>query len=167
MFENRIEDGDEFAHAGDERNFLGFAALQQTAVEGTQDRVMANAYQSSHVERGAQMRAAAPRCAPSAHRAAVMVERSYADQGGDLAPVKPTQLRQPREQGYAQYRTDAGHTSEQVFPFAPQRRVAQRAVEVTITLLKSCFEPADMGADLPVKLSRHGAKPVALGGQHL
>jgi hypothetical protein len=33
----------------------------------------------------------------AAQRAAVVVEWSYTDQGGDLAPVKPTQFRQPGE----------------------------------------------------------------------
>jgi hypothetical protein len=36
ILEQRIEDCDEFARAGDERDLLGFAALQQTAIERTQ-----------------------------------------------------------------------------------------------------------------------------------
>ena len=52
MLEHRIEDGYEFAHAGDQRELLGFAALQQTAIKGTQRRVITHAYQRCHVERG-------------------------------------------------------------------------------------------------------------------
>jgi hypothetical protein len=48
-------------------------------------------------------------CALSAQCAALVVERSYTDRGGDLAPVRLANSGKSQKQGFAQYRTDAGH----------------------------------------------------------
>jgi hypothetical protein len=72
---------EEFAHDGDEGDFVGLAGGAQALVEGAQDRVGAGGAKGSHEEGAAHVEASATDGALAAEGAAVAIERRQAGQG--------------------------------------------------------------------------------------
>jgi hypothetical protein len=75
MFQHRIEDDQQLAHARHERDLLGLARCKQTVIERLDDGIKARGHEGAHIQCGADRRAATPDGAPSSHGAAVAVER--------------------------------------------------------------------------------------------
>ena len=61
MFCERVDDGKQLAHSGNQRDFLSLAHDIQALVVGAQHRVMSHRGQRRHVERAATRRRAHPR----------------------------------------------------------------------------------------------------------
>lgn len=51
LSEHGIQNGDEFAHAGDQSKFFGFSGGKQTLVEQLYGRIKLRSHQSCHVQR--------------------------------------------------------------------------------------------------------------------
>jgi hypothetical protein len=76
----------QFAHAGDQREFGRFAASEQALVAGAQRRVEADAAERGHVQGGADGGASAPTSAPAIELSALMRMWRDANQRRDFAP---------------------------------------------------------------------------------
>lgn len=59
MFEYGIEDSEQLAHGGNQRDCGRFTALAQALVKSMQCRLMTDRGQGRHIERGTHLRAAA------------------------------------------------------------------------------------------------------------
>src|SRR5512137_553790 len=88
MFHHRIEDGQEFTHAGREDHLLGLPSVTQALVEIPNDGIAAGGHQGCHVERSSDMRAAAPHRTFAAERPAIAVKWGNPNECGNLLPVQ-------------------------------------------------------------------------------
>jgi len=70
-----IEEDDEFAHDGDERDFLGLTSSDDASVEGFQDGIETCSYEGGHIKDAAHFQATASDDTASAVLAAVVVIR--------------------------------------------------------------------------------------------
>jgi hypothetical protein len=102
---------------------------------GSDDRIVTSGDESSHVESRANARPASPCYALSSAPAAVTIQWSNADQGGDLLPRASAQLGQVGQQGQGRLRSHAGHTPQQVFLFSPGRGLFEGLLQLVIQLL--------------------------------
>lgn len=94
MFEHCVQDGQQFAHAGGESNFLGLTYGEEAVVEGMQHRIVANGDERRHVKRRADARAASLAGSLSAELATVATERRDTHECGDLFPGQRAELGQ-------------------------------------------------------------------------
>ena len=90
--EDGVEDDQELAHGGGERELLGFAGGDQALVEGPEPGIVADRDQGCHVEHGAHRRPATPDRAPALHPAAVAGERRDPDERRDRSAVELAEL---------------------------------------------------------------------------
>ncbi len=50
MFEHRIDDRQQFPHAGDKGHLLGLPGLTQALIEGANDRIKPRGHDRSHIQ---------------------------------------------------------------------------------------------------------------------
>ena len=79
-------------HTRGEGDLFGLPGGDETLIEGADDGIVARGGERTHVEHGADRRAAAPDAAMAAPRAAVAGEGGDADQGGDLFMTEAAEL---------------------------------------------------------------------------
>jgi hypothetical protein len=60
MADHGVEDGQQFAHDGDEGDLGGFAGGAEPEITGAERRIVAGGHQGGHVEGGADRRPPAP-----------------------------------------------------------------------------------------------------------
>ena len=167
MFDHRIKNREQLAHASNQRDFENFALCRQTIVEVPNHRVTPGGDQGSHVQSTAHRGSAAPDGAPTFERAAVAVERGDANQRGDLFAIKGSELREFGEQGSAGDRTNAGRSAQQLLVLFPDRALLDGSVEILVGAMEFLFQPADVSVDaLCDGLGGH-RNPVVLGTDHL
>ena len=147
MFDHSVENCQQFAHARDQRDFGGFAAIAQPFVESADHGVASAGNQGSHVERRAYCGSTAPDSTATSECTAVTVEWCDANQCRDLLTVDFSQLRQLGEKRTADDRTDAGDASEQVFVLAPDRALTDALVQILVSSLQLRFQPQDVSVD--------------------
>src|SRR6185436_9660604 len=70
-----IQDRQEFAHAGDDRDFLRLAGSEQSLVETLDDAVVAHGNDGRHIQRAADLGATAKDHTFATHLARVAIER--------------------------------------------------------------------------------------------
>src|SRR5262249_3967764 len=80
-----IEDGEKLSDAGDDGDLLWLAAAKECVAEFTHDLVMGHRHKGGHVENHPDVGPSSGDDAMSSQRAAVAVEWSDPDEGGDLA----------------------------------------------------------------------------------
>lgn len=113
-FEERIEDNQELAHAGDLDNHVGFAGGLEAIGEGAEDGVVSPGSEGGHVECGADVFASAGDAAFAFESAAVVVVGGEAGECGDLAAVSETEFGDFGEELPGGGVTDAGNTAEDI-----------------------------------------------------
>lgn len=84
MFQHRIEDRQQFPHAGGERHLFRFAARTQALIEGPNHRIEAGCDEGAHIEDRAHLCPSAPDSAPPPQCAAVAIQWRDADEGRNL-----------------------------------------------------------------------------------
>jgi len=109
VFQHGIEDGQQFPHARDERDFLGFAGGAEPLIETPNHGIEAGRHDRSHVECHPHLGTPTPHRASASQGPAIPIQRGHADEGGDLFVRQRTQFRQIGQQGRGQDRTDARH----------------------------------------------------------
>ena len=93
MFDHRIENCQQFAHASDERKLWSLPCIAQPLVESSNDSITCAANQSCHVERCTYGGPTAPDRATPSQYTAVMVEWRDADQRCDLFTIELPEFR--------------------------------------------------------------------------
>src|SRR6185437_6439873 len=167
MFKHRIDDGEEFPHAGHQSDFGSLSRIAEPFVERANDRITSASDQGRHIKSGPYGSATAPNRAATSEGAAVAIERRHSDQRGDLFAVEFAEFGKLGEQRPAHYGPNARNGLEQVLAFTPDRTLANALIEVLIGSLKFFFEPADVGADALSQSFWSTAEPVGFGHNHL
>lgn len=109
IFEQTVEQDDEFAHDGGEGEFGRFTSLAEVLVEGLEDAVVDGCGESRHVKDPADGGAATMDVALSAVLAAVVVEGSDSREGGGFRVTQGAEFGKQREEcegGDAAYAVD-------------------------------------------------------------
>ena len=92
VFEEAVEEVDEFANDGDEGDFVGFAACGEALVEGFEDGVVADGGGGAHVEDLANVGPPALDMALFTLFSAVLIVGRDADEGGGLGAAELAEL---------------------------------------------------------------------------
>ena len=108
-----VEERQELAHAGRQRDLLGFACGAQTLVQGCEHRIIADGHEGTSVQGHPHMRAPTPGGAGLPPGATVPIARRDADQGGEARAASGAQLREIEHQRPGTHRPNAGDTPVQ------------------------------------------------------
>lgn len=73
LSEHRVQDGQQFAHTGNQRHFFGVFRCKQTCVKHLHHRDKAGRHQCGHVQRRSYTRASTKNGSPATHRSRVPV----------------------------------------------------------------------------------------------
>ena len=103
-----VEDGDHFAHDGDDDDLGLLAGADKAIAEGFQGGVVAAGAEGGHVEDVTDRHAAAIDAAMSPELAAIEVVGREPDESGDLLAAHLSELRQQGDEGEGEHRADAG-----------------------------------------------------------
>ena len=146
---DRVEDGEQFAHAGGERDLRGLARRRAAAGRrrGSPDCDARRPARPCRARRGP----ARGRRRPGACRGACRCrgERGDAHEGRDLLVREPAELGQLGEQGERDHAPHAGHTLEQVVLHAPDGTRLHGGVQVVIGLAQAALQEADVLLEIP------------------
>src|SRR3990172_5191593 len=121
MFKHRIQNNQQFTHAGDKSYFFSFPDLTKTYVALTYNRIKPSSHQRRHIECRSNLRSTSPGAALTSPGPTVMVKRCYADESRYLPSVQVTQLRQVNKQSSRQVRAYTGYTLKQSIFFSLNR----------------------------------------------
>lgn len=166
-FHHRIENGEQFPHAGRQRQLLCLARLTQALIEGANHRIPPCGHQCRHVERGADVRPPTPNCPSPFERAAVSWKRRDAGQGGYLLARQGSQLREIGKECRGQYGTHPWHTPQDRFFLAPDWALANGGGQIAIRRDKFLLQPGDVGLHPFLDGPGCEAQAILFGCQHL
>ncbi len=110
MFEDGIQDDQQFAHTGNQSNFWFFARCPQPSVEVSDHGIAPAGSQRSHVEGSAHVSSTTPNDTASPQQTTVPVEWGHTDKRSDLFAVQAAQLGQLGQHGAADDGPDTRHT---------------------------------------------------------
>ena len=143
--EEGVEDGEEFVHRGDEREFLFLALEDESLIEGFDGRVEADGTEGGHVQRGPDGGSTAEDGALASEGSAVAVDGRDTDEGGDLLPGAVSEFGEFGDERAGGLRSDAGRGLEEFLSFAPQRAVSQPLIEFDIEVFELLCEDDEDG----------------------
>src|SRR5579885_3270678 len=163
-----IGEDDELSGAGDEGEFVGFAAGGEAAVEGDKGGVPAEGGgQGGGIEGAAQALAAAGDVAFAAMFAAVVIEGGQTGQGGGLFAADGADLGHANEDGQCGALADAGDAGDQV---ETPREVGVSAQGLRDALQLGGFaagQPLDVAGNDPAQPRRGGFLQAGFGADEL
>lgn len=107
MFEHRIHDRQQLAHAGHEGHFLGLTRRTQPLIEGANDGIEARGHNRCHVEGRPHLRPAAPDRPLPPQRATIPIEGRHTNKRGDLFVRQRAEFRKVGQQGGGQHGANA------------------------------------------------------------
>jgi len=108
-----VEDGQELAHASDQRHLGQLARGEQMLVMRLDGGVMDGGGQSGHVERAAHLEATTGDATPAVSDTGIVGDGRHTDQSADLAASQPAEFGQGGDQGSAGDRADATGGTQQ------------------------------------------------------
>ena len=167
MFDHRIENRQQFAHASDQGDLRGLAFLAQPFVEIADNRVSSASHQSRHVEHSPYGGAATPDPSPASESPTVAIERCYAHQRCDLFAVESSEFRQLSEKGTTDHWADTRDATQEILVFLPDRALTDALVEIFVGPVQLCFQPTDVSLDPFSDRFRSGAQSIFLRHHHL
>ena len=94
MFDHRVKNREQFAHAGNQSDLRRLASVTQSSVEILDDRVTSTGEQCSPVQRGTNRRASAPNGTAASKNPTIPIKRRHTHQGSDLFTITLPELRQ-------------------------------------------------------------------------
>jgi hypothetical protein len=106
-FQEVVGEDDEFSHEGSEGEFFGFAAIEETEVERSKNRIVAGGDERGHVKDRADLRAAAEDMALTAELTTVVVKGSDAGEGGGLGIGEGAEFGHEGDEGRGGEQADA------------------------------------------------------------
>src|SRR3954470_46112 len=155
-----VQDGQHLSHAGDHGDLMRLATRFQPLVEGPDYGVRADRRGRCHVQQRTHMRAAAVNGAPTAHDAAVAIERGKANQSGYRAPIELSELRQLDHEGARGYRSDALEATQQFIFGAPGRRAPKPGSDIDVELSDLLLQLVDVRFDAFAHRPLHKAQAI-------
>jgi hypothetical protein len=162
MFEHRIENDQELAHAGREGHFLGLPGSTEALVEGANHGIEAGGDNRVHVQHGSHVSPATPHRALASPRAAVAIEGRDADQRGNLFMGQRAQFWQMGQEGGGQHRAHAGHAPQPLLFLPPHWTALNGLRQIRIRMRQFPFEPRDVRPQTFPNRARSGEQPVLL-----
>ena len=112
-FDDGVEDGEEFAHAGGESDFEGFALRFESLGELTYHGVVPDGVEGGHVQRASDGGSSAADGSPFGGRSAVGIDRRDTHQGGDFFAVDLAEFGEFGDEGHGGDGTDAGNAHQE------------------------------------------------------
>ena len=159
MFQHRVDDGQQFAHDGDQRDVRGFAGEAQQLVVGTQRQIMPSRGHGAHVQHRAD------RAAPAS---AIAIERRHADERGNRPAIELAPLGKFGQQGARDDRPNPRDTAQQILMHAPERTAFDRVADIVVAVADAAFEPRDVLTQTAADRRRRGRrKPLAFRRQQV
>jgi hypothetical protein len=146
--EHRVQDRQQFAHAGGQRDLGRFAGCPQSLVERFDHGITPAGGNRGHVQHRPDPGPPAEDHAPSPALAGITVERTDPNQRADLPPVQGPQFGQRGQQGHRSHRADAGDATQQIILLTPDRAGVQPALQVTVERFQTRFEPVNGRLDI-------------------
>ena len=137
---HRVQDGQEFSRAGDERGLFRFPRLHEARVEAPDAWVVSRGDERPHAEHRAHRGAAALHDAASTQGTGVATERRDGDQLRHLATRQTPELQQIAEQRARQHRPDARDAAEQRIAFAPHGTLLHEFSQIGVREAQFAFE---------------------------
>ena len=110
--EHGVEGAQKFAHASYQGYLLGLAGCTQTFVVVSDYRITFGSRKSPNIQDRSNLFTSTPDSSPSAHRAAIAVERSDPDKGGELLAVDDPEFGQVRQECQRKDSTNSRDASE-------------------------------------------------------
>jgi hypothetical protein len=144
MLEHGINDGEELAHAGDERDLLGLPCSAQADVEVADGGIKSRGNDRSHIERRPHMCSSTQDRATATKRSTIAIERGDADQRRDLFMCQRAEFRQMGQQRCGQDGADTGDAAQQLILLTPHWTLLNGIGQIGIGLLQCPFQPGDM-----------------------
>src|SRR6202453_824347 len=140
-----VEESQQFSHAGDDRDFIGFSGLLKPLGKTSDDGIESHGGDGGHVQDTAQSGASATDGAFAGSGSGVGVEGSDADQGADASSIGLAQFVEFGQERGAEDGPDAGDRSQELVD----------GVEVIVGI-DELFDLAIQVIDLPVDGFQHG-----------
>src|ERR1041384_8534703 len=144
VFDHRVEDREQFAHARSESELLGFPRSHQSGVERSQSWIASRRDQAGYVERRTHGSTTAPDKTFSLEGTAIASQRRHADESGDLFAVEKAQLRQATDEGATGDGSHTGKGPQQVLLGTPDGAGLNRPIEVGVDVARAALEPANV-----------------------
>lgn len=136
MFDDGVEDDEEFSHGGDQGYEFGFSRADESLIESFELSIVPDGDDGGHVEGFAEQGPSAAGGSLPSERAAVAVGGSDADESCDLLVIELSEFGKFADQGCSGGWSDTGHRAEQ-FGFGLQGLVAiDELLELLIDLLE-------------------------------
>src|SRR2546422_209488 len=167
MFDHRVKNCQQLAHASSQSNLRRFACCAQSSIELPDRGIASASNQRSHIECRPHTSPTTPNRATPPKCPAVPIERCHADQCSNLFAVESSQLRQFGEQGAANNRTDARDAFEQVLLLVPDRALTNALVKFAVDSLQLGFQPTDVSFDTFAQRSSSPTESVSFRHNHL
>ena len=167
MFNHRVKNRQQFAHASDQRNFGRFTSSTQSSVKFSDFRIAPTRHQCSHIKRPTHRSPTTPNCATASHHSTIPIQRRHTYQCSDLLSVELSQLRQLSQQCAADDGSDSRHTLEQVFLLPPDRTLVDALIKLAINSIKLRLQPPDMRLNSFAYRFSAMSKPIGFGREHL
>ena len=143
VFDEGVEDGEEFPHAGGDAELVGFALLGEPLGELSDDGVAAGGVEGGHVEGAAD--ASPPAADPSGFggMSAVLVDGRDADEGGDLLAVDLAEFGELGDERDGRDGSDSGDAGQEVVELAPVGVGGAEFGDVFVEVFDSLLEQFD------------------------
>jgi hypothetical protein len=162
MFEHRIQDHQQFPHAGRQGDLLGLASRTAALRARTDHGIDAYGDHRGPVPRRPDLGATAPDRAFPAPRPAGTIQRGHSDQRGNLLPGQRAEFGQLRQQRGGQHGSHPWDAPQQVVVLSPHRTLMNGVSTVAVCLRHFALEPGDVGTQALAHRRAGRPKPVLL-----
>jgi hypothetical protein len=166
VLDHGIENRQELAHTGRQRDLRYFAGRAQALIKPFEDVVIPDRDQRTHVQGRPDMGATTPGRAGPPQGVTVPIEGSVADEGRDALAASGAQLWKVEDQRPRTHWPNAWDTAVQGLALAPDGARPQRGVQVVIQGRHALIEPGNMGLDVGPQATRRVFKAILFGGPH-
>ncbi len=164
LSEHRIQDGQQFAHTGNQRHFFGFSCCNQPHIKRFYHWIESGCHKCRHVQRGSHSRPTAKDGSSPSHRARIPVYRRNSNESADLSSRELTQFRNLSQQcgnGYGADTFDATQSLRELFEVAPDM-----VTHILIDPRELIFQRFDDGIYAFPTLRVSRVQPVTFSDEH-
>lgn len=164
LSEHCIQDGQQFAHTGNQRYFFGFSCCNQPGIKRFNNWIVAGCYECGHVQRSSHTRPTTKDGSSASHRARIPVYWGNAHESANFSSRETTQFRNLGQQcGYG-HGTDALNATQSLREFFEVS--SDMVIHIIIDPHKLVFQRFDDGINAFSALRGSKVQPVSLSNQH-